>query len=62
MVGRFADGIGLFLADEDFEGRPIKVRFIWTPISATQCRWEQAFSADGGTRWETNWTMNFTRA
>jgi hypothetical protein len=61
MVGRFENGVGLFFADEDFEGRPIKVRFIWTPISATQCRWEQAFSADGGASWETNWTMSFTR-
>jgi hypothetical protein len=24
-------------------------------------RWEQAFSADGGANWETNWIMNFTR-
>ena len=61
MVGRFENGIGLFFADEDFEGRPIKVRFIWTPISATQCRWEQAFSTDGGASWETNWAMSFTR-
>ena len=25
-------------------------------------RWEQAFSADGGGTWETNWIMDFTRA
>jgi hypothetical protein len=24
-------------------------------------RWEQAFSADGGKTWETNWIMQFTR-
>jgi hypothetical protein len=61
MVGRFENGIGLFYADEFFEGRPIRVRFIWTPVSATQCRWEQAFSADGGVQWETNWYMEHTR-
>lgn len=62
MVGRFEDdGIGRFYADEDFDGRPIKARFLWTPLSQTQCRWEQAFSTDGGASWETNWTMSFTR-
>jgi hypothetical protein len=25
-------------------------------------RWEQAFSPDGGTTWETNWVMDFTRS
>jgi hypothetical protein len=24
--------------------------------------WEQAFSADGGETWETNWTADFARA
>ena len=62
MVGRFDQGIGLFHADETFEGRPIKVRFIWTPVSAEACRWEQAFSPDDGRTWETNWIMDFARA
>ncbi|HEV2675196.1 MAG TPA: DUF1579 domain-containing protein [Aliidongia sp.] len=62
MVGRFEDGVGLFYADETFEGKPIRVRFIWTPVSAGECRWEQAFSPDGGTSWETNWIMKHTRA
>jgi hypothetical protein len=30
-------------------------------MSDTACRWEQAFSADGGTTWETNWIADFTR-
>ena len=29
MVGRFEAGVGRFFADEDFDGRPIKVRFLW---------------------------------
>ncbi len=62
MVGRFENGVGFFYADEPFEGRPIRVRFIWTPVSASACRWEQAFSPDGGATWETNWIMEFTRA
>ncbi len=61
MVGRFEDGCGLFFGDDTVDGKPIRVRFVWTPLSATECRWEQAFSIDGGTTWETNWIMSFTR-
>ena len=61
MVGRFEDGRGIFFGDDSFDGKPIRVRFIWSPLTGTTCRWEQAFSADGGKTWETNWTMSFTR-
>ena len=61
MVGRFEDGRGLFYGDDSFAGKPIRVRFVWSPLSSTSCRWEQAFSTDGGKTWETNWTMSFTR-
>lgn len=59
--GRFENGVGTFLGDDVFEGRPIRVRFIWSEITARSARWEQAFSPDGGTSWETNWIMTFTR-
>ena len=59
MVGGFDGHRGVFHADELFEGRPIRVRFVWT--AGTTPRWEQAFSQDGGASWETNWTMDFSR-
>ena len=62
MVGSFNQGVGTFYADEQFNGRPIRVRFLWSDITATSCRWQQAFSADGGQTWETNWVMDFRRA
>jgi hypothetical protein len=61
MIGGFVQGHGEFYDQELFEGRAIFCRFIWSDITATACRWEQAFSADGGTSWETNWIMEFTR-
>jgi hypothetical protein len=61
MVGRFSDGIGIFYADDTFNGMPIRVRFVWSVPRPDAPRWEQAFSANGGTTWETNWTMDFTR-
>jgi hypothetical protein len=62
VVGGFRDGIGRFEADDTFDGRPIRVRFMWTRLDTESPRWEQAFSADGGQTWETNWEMDFTRA
>lgn len=61
MIGKFKDGHGEFYAHEVFENQHIYSRFIWCEITANSCRWEQAFSADGGKTWETNWTADFTR-
>jgi hypothetical protein len=30
-------------------------------MTDTTCRWEQAFSTDGGTTWEVNWIMESVR-
>lgn len=62
VIGGFSNGEGAFFADDVFEGRAIRVRFLWTRVSTDEPRWEQAFSADGGAHWETNWIMNFTRS
>jgi hypothetical protein len=59
--GGFRDRVGTFFSDEIFNGRPIRVRFTWSDITPTACHWEQAFSTDGGTTWETNWVMDFER-
>ncbi|MDP9365473.1 MAG: hypothetical protein M3Q10_14825 [Chloroflexota bacterium] len=61
VLGRFADGVGEFIGDDRHEGRPVRVRFRWSDIGPTAARWEQAFSADGGATWETNWIMRFAR-
>jgi hypothetical protein len=61
MIGSFKDGRGVFHAQEIFEGKPIFSRYLWSVIDADHCRWEQAFSPDGGQTWETNWTLDFTR-
>ena len=61
MIGGFKNGRGEFYAQEVFEGRHIFSRFIWSEIEANACKWEQAFSSDGGKTWETNWVMTFER-
>ena len=62
VIGRFEKGTGTFLAVDHLNGRPIRVRFLWTRTDTNAPRWEQAFSADGGETWETNWYMDFERA
>ncbi|MFJ9389626.1 hypothetical protein ACIRON_12445 [Nocardioides sp. NPDC101246] len=53
--GGFRDGVGEFYGDDQLGDRSIKVRFLITRVSRDEARFEQAFSADGGTTWETNW-------
>jgi quinol monooxygenase YgiN len=62
VVGRFENGVGTFYADDTFKGKSIRVRFLWTDTMSDTPHWEQAFSVDGGKTWETNWTMDFTKA
>ena len=64
VVGRFVDGRGEFLGDDVHDGRPIRVRYIWSAITPVSARWEQAFSVDRDQTdpaWETNWIMDLTR-
>jgi hypothetical protein len=61
VVGSFAGNVGTFEGNDLFEGRPIRVRFVWSRLDTPSPRWEQAFSADGGLTWETNWVMEFRR-
>jgi hypothetical protein len=59
--GRFNDGVGTFLNDDELRGLPIIVRFTWSEITPDRARWEQAFSPDAGASWEVNWIMHFHR-
>ena len=40
---------------ENFNGRPVLVRFIISDVKKESCKFEQSFSADGGKTWEINW-------
>jgi len=61
VTGRFVDGVGTFHAVEMMGGREVGVRFTWSAITPTSAVWRQAFSLDGGTSWDDNWVMTFTR-
>jgi hypothetical protein len=60
-VGRFNNGRGEFYDHEEFGGRMIFVRYVWSDITPNSARFEQSFSADGGKTWEPNWICTITR-
>ncbi len=60
-IGEFKDGRGEFYNQETFNGRAILVRFVISDITPNSCRFEQAFSDDGGKTWEVNWIATDTR-
>jgi hypothetical protein len=63
MAGGFGGGArGVFYSVEEFNGRRVLVRFVIESTGADSCRFEQAFSADGGVTWETNWIALDTRS
>ena len=55
VFGGFHDGVGEFHGDDDLGGRPITVRFVIERDGADRATFTQAFSADEGTTWQTNW-------
>jgi hypothetical protein len=61
MVGQFSDGHGEFYNQQIFEGRAVYARFTWTGMTTSTPHFEQAFSADGGKTWETNWITDQTK-
>jgi len=61
LRGGFVDGVGTLIGDDEHNGRPIKVRSLWTKTETPAPRWEQAASLDDGKSWETNWVAEFTR-
>ena len=61
VVGGFQGAKGRFFNGETFNGRPIRVRTTYEPLSPTTAQWTQAFSPDGERSWEVNWIMDFRR-
>jgi hypothetical protein len=62
VQGRFEKGVGTFYGNTKINGNPMRVRLVWSQITGTSPRWEQAYSPDAGKPWKTNWTMEFRRA
>jgi len=59
-IGGFQGGHGQFYDREDYNRRTILVRFEVSVLTPTSCRFEQAFSVDGGKSWELNLVVDET--
>jgi len=60
-VGRFEHGRGVLYDREAYHGRMVRVRQIFSNISAHTFDFHQAFSTDNGKTWETNLIINYAR-
>jgi hypothetical protein len=61
-IGEFRDSVGTFTDQEDYNGRAILVRQLWSNVTPKSYHFEQAFSADHGKSWEPNFIADLTRA
>jgi hypothetical protein len=61
QIGEFRNGRGEFYAQDVNNGKTILVRFLWTGLNSKTPHFEQAYSADGGKTWETNWITDQTK-
>jgi hypothetical protein len=60
-VGAFTGDRGEFYDQEEYNGRQILVRAVWSNITKSSAHFEQAFSVDGGKTWEPNWITDQVR-
>lgn len=60
MIGRFQGSTGRFYDQEDYNGRAIFVRDLYSRITPRSYHWQQAFSSDGGATWAPNWNVTLT--
>ena len=63
VTGAFDDkGRGTFYGVDTVDDRTVLVRFVISDVTPNSARFEQAFSADGGATWETNWIAVDTKS
>ena len=61
QTGGFENGAGVFVAEDEADGKRVVIHGIWDEITATSCRWRQRLSRDGGASWTDDWVMHWRR-
>jgi hypothetical protein len=62
VAGSFENGAGLFVSDDEEDGKPAKWIGVWDLVTPRSCRWRQAVTRDGGKTWQQTWIMDWRRA
>jgi hypothetical protein len=62
VTGSFENGAGIFVSEDEDDGKVVRYAGVWDRITPTSCRWRQAFSRDGGKTWTQTWIMEWRRA
>ncbi|MFN8403154.1 MAG: hypothetical protein U0V48_06320 [Anaerolineales bacterium] len=63
VVRQIRKGVGTFIAEDTWEGKPLRVRFLWTQSQDGSHRiGSKPSRSTPGATWETNWVMDFTRS
>jgi hypothetical protein len=61
MIGGCTNGRGVSYSHVPLDDMHRFTRFLWPEITPSPYLWEQAYSADGGATWETNWIQGHVR-
>jgi hypothetical protein len=62
VLGGWDGSRGEFSGDDEDDGRPVHVRFLWERLGPDTARWSQDFRLIGQDgEWETNWVMEMRR-
>jgi hypothetical protein len=62
VLGSFENGAGIFVSDDEEDGKPVKWVGVWDLITPKSCRWRQAVTRDSGKTWQQTWLMDWRRA
>lgn len=60
-TGYFENGAGIFVSEDEEDGKKTVVRGVWDRITPKSCRWSQGMSTDGGKTWVDDWFMDWVR-
>ena len=60
-IGSFRDGRGEFYGTENYKGRSVLVRGVWSNITPTSHHYDISYSQDGGRNWVTAFKADLTK-